>query len=763
MLTRICISVFVLLTLNSYAQDSKNSSENIENQIDAIISQMSPKEKVGQTCQITLDVLLARDSSGALIEPAQIDPKKLQIALVDYGVGSVLNVGWHTLRLEDWDHIMEMVHQPFESNKTFAPIIYGIDAIHGINYTVGATLFPQEIGLAATWNPKLAMEFGEITAYETRASGIHWNFSPVLDIARQPLWSRTFETLGEDAYLASTMGKAIICGYQGDGSISPTHVIACMKHFVGYSAPESGRDRTPAWITDKQMNEIYFPTFKTAVEQGALSVMINSGIVNGVPGHINHHLLTEVLKEEWGFEGFAVSDWEDFIMLHTIHKVAPDMKTAITMAINAGVDMSMVPNAPDYETYCKLMLEAVEDGSIPQDRLDDAVRRILRVKFRAGLFEKNQNQLKKYPNFGSQEFKNKAEQAALESITLLKNDSNILPLSPTKKVLISGPTSDNLIFLNGAWTHTWQGDNPTFNTEGCLSVKEAFQERLGKDNCLFSQGAKLFVENGFETSALTDTADFKKKAEQSDYIILCLGEFPSTEKPGDIKSLNLPQAQIDLAKIAYRTGKPVVLILLEGRPRIIRPIVEQANGIIQGYLPGDYGANALVKLVYGDENFSGKLPYTYPKYDGVLEFYDHPRSVDRSKGPEFDAYDPQWDFGFGLNYSEIEYSDLKLDQTEISDNDSIMVSITIKNMGEMDAKEIVQMYISDHYASLTPAGKQLKAFTKTALDSGETKVINFVVSEEDLRFYDNHGEWISESGTFSIKIGGLEKTFELKK
>lgn len=756
------IGIGLLLSTSLLAQNRKSlTTPEIEAQIDADLAAMSTEQKVGQTCQITLDVLLKRDTEGNVIEPIRVDPEKVKEAMVEYGVGSVLNVGWHTLGLEEWEHVMELVHEPYKNEESASPILYGIDAIHGVNYTIGGTLFPQEIGLAATWNPGLAMKFGAVTAYETRASGIHWNFSPVLDLGRQPLWSRTFETLGEDPFLVSVMGKAITCGYQGEGRIDSEHVASCMKHFVGYSKPSSGRDRTPAWIPEKYMQELYLPPFKAAVDEGALTVMINSGVVNGIPGHENYELLTETLKNEWGFEGFAVSDWEDFIMLNTVHRTAPTLKDGIINAINAGVDMSMVPMAPQYQEYCKLMLEAVKEGSISEDRLDDAVRRILRVKYIVGLYEKNMNQAKKYDDFGSEEFQQLALGSALESITLLKND-DVLPLNANQKVLVTGPTSNNLMYLNGAWSHTWQGDKPEFNTAGRLSVKEAFEAHVGKENVLFSQGAELYLDEGYEASKLSDVEDFKLKAAQSDVIVLCLGEYPSTEKPGDIRSLNLDDAQLELAKMAYATGKPVVLVLIEGRPRIIREVVEDASGIVQAYLPGDFGGEALAKLIYGEENFSGKLPYTYQKYDGQIEFYDHPRSVARHKANNFEAFDPQWEFGFGLSYTTFKYENLKLSQGSMTSTDSITVSVDIINTGDRMGKEVVQMYISDHFASMTPAVKQLKSFEKVTLEPNEKKTVTFVIANEDLQFYGKDGEWISEKGKFSVFLEKLSADFELK-
>jgi beta-glucosidase len=748
-------------SITSTQASTQNSSE--EKSLNVRIAQMSIEEKVGQTCQITLDVISQTDAKGAIRIPATIDTAKLNEAILKYHVGSILNVGSHTLSLEEWKGIIPAVQNPYTTGKTKIPVIYGIDAIHGVNYTVGATLFPQEIGLAATWNPELAKNFGEITAYETRASGIPWNFSPVLDLGRQPLWSRTFETLGEDPYLISQMGAAIIDGYQGGTTPDEYHVASCMKHFVGYSGTNSGRDRTPAWIPEKYMKELYLPSFKAAVEHGALTVMINSGAVNGIPGHINHHLITETLKNEWGFEGFAVSDWEDFIMLHTVHSTSSSLEDAYVQAFNAGVDMSMVPLSPQYKEYCTIMVNAVKSGKISMDRLDDAVRRILRVKARLGLFEKPIPTFENYPKFGCDEFKQASLNSALESITLLKNDNGVLPLKTNQKVLIAGPTSNNMIYLNGAWTHTWQGVDTTYNTIGCLTVKQAFEKKLGKENCLFSQGAELYAEGGFEKTRYVNLSDYKEKIKLADVVVLCLGELPATEKPGDILSLNLNSEQRILAQIAYEQNKKVILVLLEGRPRIIHDIVANASGIIQAYLPGNYGAEALVSLMYGEQNFSGKLPYTYPKFDGVIEFYDHPKSVDRSKSGDFSAYNPEWDFGFGLNYSNVEYSGLTLSQDTFSDNDSLAVTVTLKNKNSIAGKEVIQLYVSDDYASLIPTGKSLKRFQKIDVPANSEVSKTFYLHKKDFQFVGKEGEFIVEEGEFTIRVGNLSKKLSYNK
>ncbi len=759
-ITKNLICFFILLPVVSIGQNLKDFHIDKEKEITKILSKMTLEEKVGQTCQITLDAVLMTNKEGKTIEPIKIDPEKLKEAINKYKIGSILNVSWHTLDRGVWNEILGTIAKVSKSEKLEIPIIYGIDAIHGINYTVGATLFPQEIGLAATWNKDLASDFGRVTAYETRATGIRWNFSPVLDLGRQPLWSRFFETLGEDPYLCSVLGEKIVEGYQGNGRIDDFHVASCLKHFVGYSAPFSGRDRTPAWIPKKYMSELYLPSFHSAVDAGAMTLMINSGVVNGIPGHVNKHLLTTLLKEEWGFKGFTVSDWEDYIMLETVHNVSSSIQESITLAFNAGVDMSMVPNNPQYKEYCDAMNKAVCEKDIPMDRLDDALRRILRVKMAIGLFEKEVKV--DYPLFGSKEHKEIAFNSALESITLLKNSNNILPLAKELKVLVAGPTANNLIYLNGAWTHTWQGVDSSFNTKGCHSVLEAIQAKIGSSNVEFAKGAELYMENGWESSRLHEIVDFKTKAERSDVIILCLGEMPSTEKPGDIQSLNLPEAQLELAKIAYASGKPVVLVLIEGRPRVIQPIVEASSAIIQCYLPGDFGGDALAEILFGDANPSGKLPYTYPKYDGVIEFYDRPKSVDRSgKSNGFDAFDPQWNFGFGLSYTEFEYTNLTLDKLQINSNDSLNVSVTVKNSGKKTGKEVVQLYISDLKSSLIPSGKCLKRFEKIELNPGESKTLTFSLHKKDFQFADENGEWILEPGDFEVQVEKHKRVFKL--
>ncbi len=755
--------IFSLVLCGSCSISQNTPISANENELDRIISNMTLEEKVGQTCQITLDVLLDHDGKGAIIEPSRVNKDQLREAVETYKVGSVLNVGWHSLKRSEWEGVINSIHEPYRSGKSNIPILYGIDAIHGMNYTIGSTLFPHEIGLAATWNPLLIEQCAAVTAYEVRASGIPWNFSPVLDLGRQPLWSRHFETFGEDPYLCAELGAAMIRGYQGTGNLARDKVFACMKHFVGYSASVSGRDRTPAWIPEKYMHELYFPSFKRAVQEGAMTVMINSGAVNGIPGHTNKHLLTDVLKKEWGFQGFAVSDWEDFIMLHTVHRTHEKLADAYVDAFNAGVDMSMVPLSPQYKEYCESMIEAVKNGRITEERLDDAVKRILRVKQQAGIFQKEPFNASNYPDFALETHRLQAKEAAVESITLLKNKGEVLPLNASTKVLVAGPTSDNLIYLNGSWTHTWQGSDTSFNTKSCLNIKQAFEQKLGKENVLFAKGVELQVVDGFERSVKKDWELYEKHLSSADVVVLCLGEYPSVEKPGDIHSLNLDPEQRELAKRAYAAGKKVILVLVEGRPRIIHDIVEGADAIVQCYLPGDYGAEALIDLVYGDANFSGKLPYTYPKYDGVIEFYDRPASVDRSKSGAFDAFDPEWTFGFGLSYSDILYENLSLSSTSLEGADSLWISVDVINSSNRTCKETVQLYLSDEYASLIPASQRLKGFQKIELSPGTKKTVRFQVSKKDLTFHDDEGRELLENGNFSVRIQSLTTKFHYTK
>lgn len=720
-----------------------------------LTSQLSTEQKIAQTCQVTLDALLKTDANGKVIIPIQIDRIKCDKLIAQQQIGSVLNVSTHTLDRKHWNELLASIHQAFRDGKSKVPVIYGVDAIHGANYVVGGTLFPQEIGLAATWNPSLANKMGEITAYETRASGVPWNFSPVLDLGRQPLWSRFFETLGEDPLLVSQMGAELVKGYQGTNPAESTRVAACMKHFVGYSLPRSGRDRTPAWIPERILHELYLPSFKAAVDAGALTVMINSGDVNGTPGHINKSLISDLLKTKWGFKGFAVSDWEDIRMLHTVHKVAENHKEAIVMAINAGLDMSMVPYNGPHEEYLNLFKEAVSEKKISMKRLNDAVTRIIYVKLKLGLFEKQMNSWNEFPKFASDEFKNAAKNAALESITLLKNENSTLPLKNSEKVLLVGETADNLIFQNGAWTHTWQGEDTSFNTKGALTLRASLQKEMGQ-NLIFEKGYDLSNINGWETCKIENKEKVLKSASQADKIIICLGEMPATEKPGDVKSLNLCAEQQELVKELQATGKPVILIFLFGKPHIIRELEPKSSAILNAYLPGDFGGEAITEIIFGKVNPSGKLPYTYPKFDGVIEYYDYVNSETKTNKLDDKPIDPQWPFGYGMSYTTFSYSNLKIENTE---GGIIKASVEVKNTGSLAGKEVVQWFITDEYASITPANKKLKHFEKIDLNPGESKTVTFTIDSKKLAFVNTKNEWITEAGKFIVSIGDQKGTF----
>ena len=758
--------VSFVLFLSSCAVEPSNNSFSLinedEKKISALLDKMSVEEKVGQTCQITLDAILQKDESNKLIEPHQIDLEKLDEAINKYKVGSILNVSNHTFTLEKWNGIVKTIQDVAAKSSTGVPIIYGVDAIHGATYIQKSTLFPQEIGLAASWDTSLAREMGRITAYETRASGVPWNFSPVLDLGRKPIWSRFFETLGEDVYLAKTLGSKIVDGYQGGTSIDKNHVAACLKHYVGYGFPRTGRDRTPALIPERTMLEHHLPPFKESIKNGALTVMVNSGEVNGIPGHANKHLLTDVLKEEWGFSGFAVSDWEDFINLYKVAQTDSTIKDAIATAINAGVDMSMVPNNPEYKTYCEELTGLVGEGRVTQQRLDDAVRRILRVKYRLDLFENPYTLKEDYPNFASKEHIEKAYLSAAESITLLKNKEDVLPAKKSSRVMVIGPTANSLNCLNGAWTHTWQGVDPQYNNSNNPTIYEAIKENSA--NCDLYEGSIMKMVDGDEADFYSpDLKTAVKNASKYDLAVVCVGELPSTERPGDIYRLDLAKEQQEIVKSLSKTGIKIVLVLVEGRPKIISEIEPLADAVIQCYLPGDQGGRALADIIFGKINPSGKLPYTYPRHSGVIMHYDHKQSeVINANTWANDFFNPQYNFGFGLSYTDFEYSNLVVDKNNYSLSEQINITVDVKNVGKREGKEVVQLYTRDHFATISPPLRKLIRYNKIVLSPGETKTVSFEVSPKDLGFYNAENAWVNEPGKHSFYIDVLEDTFGIK-
>jgi beta-glucosidase len=731
---------------------SKKSSDPTEEKIEKIISEMTLEEKVGQMTQITLSAVCYTPETVGCGADMRINQVKLDSILLTHHIGSILNTGDCTLPRERWYQIIGKIQETaLTKGRLKIPVLYGIDAIHGVNYTDGATLFPQEIALAATWDPYYAEQTGVITAYEVRASAIPWNFSPVLDVARQPLWSRVFETFGEDTYMASVMGAAIVKGYQGDNISHREKVAACMKHFVGYSYAFSGKDRTPIMMSERVLRETFLPPFQRAVEAGALTVMVNSSEINGVPVHADYHILTEILKQEMKFEGLVVTDWEDIIKLCKEHKVAATYKDAVALSINAGVDMSMTP----YDVkFCQYLIELVNEGKVPMERIDDAVRRVLRVKFKLGLFEHPYYEMSSYPKFGSKEFSDVSYHAAQECLTLLKNDNNILPLKKDKKVLVTGVAANSLTPLNGAWTYTWQGRTDHHNPKNKPTIYQSLIEKVGEGNVKFVEGTTY--DSSLNVAAAVSAA------RQSDYIVVCLGERPGTEGPGNITDLTLDRAQLELVKELSKTGKPIILVLAEGRPRVITEIVPLAQGIVMAYLPGNEGGRAIADVLYGDFNPCGKLPYTYPRSTGSLATYDHKYSEGLPQKNPADGFYPLYEFGYGLSYTTFATSDLTINKNQITDKDTITVTVKVKNTGAMAGKEVVQLYVKDEYASITPAVKKLRGFTKVLLQPGEEKTVTFTISRNDLTFVNTKNEWVTEPGAFSVIVGGMSKGFELK-
>jgi len=717
--------------------------------IENLISNMSIEEKVGQMTQINIDVV-SKGEVFNLEKPHELDTVKLDSAINHYFVGSFLNVGGHTYTRQHWKKIISTIQQKAITEGNGIPIIYGIDAIHGVNYTVDATLFPQQLGQAATWNPKLVESGAGVAAYECRASGIPWNFSPVLDLGRQPLWSRFFETYGEDVFLAKSMTEAVIKGYQGDDASDSYKVAACLKHFLGYSMPLSGKDRTPAWIPERQLREYFLPTFQKAIELNALTIMINSGEINGIPVHVNYDILTLLLRKEMGFKGLVITDWEDIIKLYRDHKIAKNMDEAVKMSIMAGVDVSMTPN--DY-SFNRALIGLVKRGEITEERLDESCRRILWVKKKLGLLSNPIPDFDIYEDFASRKHKELAQKTAEESITLLKNEKGALPLSKNSNILVCGPAANSLNILNGAWTHTWQGLDTNYNTKGCLTIYEAIKEMVEIDVNI-AEGAKLYENKGINSII--------SQAKSADVVIVCLGEEPSTEKPGDIEDLNLPQAQKDLVKELSKLNKIIIMVQVFNRPLIVRDIEPLVDAVVNCYQPGDYGAKALANILFGNVNPSGKLPFTYPRYSGSLIPYDHKHTEKLDKSFGNNAFNPQWEFGFGLSYTFFDYTNLHLNQSSYGTSDTIEATVDITNSGKINGKEVIQVYVSDLVASITPSVKRLRGFSKIELKAGETKTVTLKIPIHELAFVGKDNNWTTELGDFQLSIDTLNTSFSLK-
>jgi beta-glucosidase len=719
---------------------------------------MTLEEKVGQMAQVTIDIMKDRNTW-------KLSDSLMRKGIVDYKIGSLLNT-WNNSapELNEWYEALKTVQSYTQQTRLKIPLVYGVDAIHGANYTNKATLFPQQIGQAATFNRALVRRAGEITAYETRAASLPWTFSPVLDLGIDVRWPRLWETFGEDPYLASALGVEMTKGYQGNDpqNIGKYNIMACAKHFLGYSAPVSGKDRTPAIISDNVLREYHLPSFQAAVEAGIGSVMVNSGLINGIPVHASHYYLTDLLKNELNFKGVIVTDWMDIENLYKRDRFAVSSKDAVRLAINAGIDMAMIPYNYD---FCDHLIELVNEGAVSMERIDDAVRRILKMKFELNLFERPYENPADYPLFGSQEFRKTAYETAVESMTLLKNENSILPLSNNKKILVTGPNANSMRSLNGGWSYSWLGDKTEQYAGEYNTILEAVRKNAGEKNVIYSPGV-AWVETGkyWEEKEISIKAAVRA-ARKADYILLCLGENSYTEKPGDTHDLALSDLQIALAKALQATGKPVILVLNQGRPRIINRIDEKSKAILMSYLPGNFGGDAIANVIFGKQNPSGKLPYTYPKYPHSHVNYWHKYSEEQTRAEGMYNYEsdyaPLYEFGHGLSYTTFEYSNLKLSKTKVTENETLEVTVDVRNTGKRDGKEAVLLYLSDLYASLAPDMKRLKGFEKIELKAGETKTVKFKITKAELSFVNIESKTIVEPGDFEIKIGNQKVRFEL--
>jgi len=712
--------------------------------VEKLLAQMTLKEKVGQMTQ--LEIGMITDSKD---QDIHINPDKLHKAIAEYGVGNFLNVHDQALSVDKWHEIIGAIQAEAKKSRLHIPATYGIDSIHGTTYVDGGTLFPQPLAMAATWNPQLLLRGSQISAAETRKAAIPWSFSPVLDSGRQPLWSRLWETLGEDPYLGSVMGVATVRGYEGTDVSGQMQVSASLKHYIGYSFPTNGGDRSPALIPEITLREYFLPTFAAAVKAGAHTVMVNSSEVNGIPGHANSYLLKTVLRDELGFKGVAVSDWMDIKKLVTIHHIAADEKEATRISIMAGVDMSMVPS--DY-SFSDLLLQLVNENKVPVSRIDEAVRRVLMFKYELGLFDDPMRGANSNVVVGSPESRKAALESAHESITLLKNDKQTLPLAKTAHVLVVGPNADSLIPLDNGWSYTWQGDKASTYPTDYPTIRKAIEEKIGAANVTFAAGST------YDRDADSDKA--AAAAANVDAVVLCLGEWAYAETPGNIRDMDLPEAQIHLAEKMYNAGKPVIVVLTEGRPRVIHSIVDKAGAIVMAYNPGNEGGQAIADVLFGDTNPSGKLPVTYPRWPNRLYTYDHKLF----EGEEWNVSPedlPQFPFGFGLSYTTFEYSDLQVTPSGSGDQ-KIQVSVTVKNTGSRSGKEVVELFIGQQAASITPPLKRLRRFAKISLQPGETHRCAFELNRDDLSFIGADNKKTVEPGKFRVMVGSLTGNFEWK-
>ena len=727
------------------------SDPKIEAQVEQTLKKLTLEEKIGQMMELVTDLFGANDKNGVFY----IDEHKTDSILSRYKIGSILNApNTCAPTAKQWEKYIAQI-QKISMKRIGIPCVFGLDQNHGSTYTQGGTLFPQNINVAATFNREIARRSAEATAYETRAVSVPWTYSPTVDLGRDARWPRIWENFGEDCYLSSEMGKAMVYGFQGEdpNNIDQYHIATSMKHFMGYGVPWTGKDRTPAYISPADLREKHFAPFLAGLQAGALTVMVNSASVNGMPMHANKDILTGWLKEETGWDGVLITDWADINNLYTREMVAKDKKDALRIAINAGIDMIMEPYTCD---ACGYLVELVKEGKIPMSRIDDACRRVLRMKYRLDLFKKPTQKLKNYPKFGGEEFAKLALEGATESMVLLKNEGNILPLQHGKKILLTGPNANQMRCLDGGWSYTWQGHRADEFAGKYNTIYEAFCNEYGKENVILNQGVTYNEKGKYWEENEPQIQGAVAAAKDADVIVACIGENSYTETPGNLTDLWLSENQRNLVKALAQTGKPVILVLNEGRPRLIADIEPLAQGIINILIPGNMGGDALANLVSGKSNFSGKMPYTYPKEINSLANYDFKKSEE--VGTMEGAYDynakitQQWGFGYGLSYTTYKYSNLKVSQSDFRHGDIIKVSVDVKNTGKVAGKESVLLFSSDIIASMVPDGRRLRAFDKIELQPGETKTVTFNLNADDLAFVGYDGKWVLEEGDFKLMI-----------
>ena len=724
----------------------------IEAKVQAQLAKMTTEEKIGQMTELAIDLFGRMNPATGKFE---MNPEAVDMIISKFKVGSILNAPGQALPPEEWYGIIKAFND--KSVEVMGiPTIYGLDQNHGTTYTRGGILFPQNINVAASFNKDMAREAASITAYETRAGNCPWTYSPTLDMGRDPRWPRQWENFGEDPLVNAEMGVAQVKGFQGDdpNNIGVNNIAACVKHYMGYSAPFSGKDRTPAYISPQDLREKYFAPYLAAIRAGALSVMVNSASVNGVPVHANAELLTKWLKEDLNWDGMIVTDWADINNLFSREKVAKDKKEAIALAINAGIDMTMDPYDP---TFCTTLKELVDEGTVSMDRINDAAARVLRMKYRLGLFDKPNTCYKDYPDFDSKAHRATALKAAEESMVLLKNNDNILPLKKGTKILVTGPNGDSMRSLNGGWSYSWQGNLANEMATEFNTIYEALQAKFGKKNVNYVPGVTYDEKGAYWAENPADYAPAVAAAKDADVIVACIGENSYCETPGNLTDLTLSRQQLDLVKALAETGKPIVLVLNEGRPRLITEIEPLAQAVVDILLPGNFGGDALANLMAGDANFSGKMPITYPKEINSLITYDY--KVSEQVGTMQGAYDYNaqvawlWPFGYGLSYTTYDYSNLRTDKSSFGPDDTITVSVDVTNTGNRAGKEAVLLYSSDLIASQVPDNRRLRAFDKIELAPGETKTVTVTLPASDLAFADYHGNWVLEAGDFNLTAG----------